>query len=97
MSGFVVTSLRHAAYDARALYEDCARGEAESRIGEQFELWAIAPPGPRWRPISCGLWFSAIAIEVPAVSPSGVNRPFGCRVHGLPEDGTPGPEASRSA
>jgi hypothetical protein len=42
MSGFVVTSLRHAAYDARTLYEDLyyARREAESRIGEQFELWA---------------------------------------------------------
>jgi hypothetical protein len=33
---------RHLAYDARALYEDlyCARGEAENRIGEQFELFA---------------------------------------------------------
>ena len=38
---FVVTSLKRTrvAYDARALYEDlyCARGEAENRIGEQFE------------------------------------------------------------
>ena len=41
---FVVTSLKRTrlAYDARALYEDlyCARGEAENRIGEQFELFA---------------------------------------------------------
>ena len=39
---FVVTSLRNAAWEARALYEDlyCARGEAENRIGEQFELFA---------------------------------------------------------
>jgi hypothetical protein len=39
---YVVTSLRGAAYDARSLYEDlyCARGEAENRIGEQFELFA---------------------------------------------------------
>ena len=39
---YVVTSLRNASWDARALYEDlyCARGEAENRIGEQFELFA---------------------------------------------------------
>ena len=40
---FVVTSLKHARMaDPRALYEDlyCARGEAENRIGEQFELFA---------------------------------------------------------
>ena len=39
---YVVTSLRNAAWNARALYEDlyCARGEAENRIGEQFELFA---------------------------------------------------------
>ncbi len=40
---FVVTSLKHARVaDPRALYEDlyCARGEAENRIGEQFELFA---------------------------------------------------------
>ena len=40
---FVVTSLKctRVAYDARALYEDlyCARGEAENRIGEQFEMF----------------------------------------------------------
>ena len=42
---FVVTSHQthsRVAYDARALYEDlyCARGEAENRIGEQFEMFA---------------------------------------------------------
>ena len=39
---FVVTSLRCAAWEARALYEKlyCARGECENRIGEQFELFA---------------------------------------------------------
>ena len=46
---FVVTSLKHARMaDPRALYEDlyCARGEAENRIGEQFELFADrARPG----------------------------------------------------
>jgi Transposase DDE domain group 1 len=41
---FIVTSLKRTrnALDAGALYEDlyCARGEAENRIGEQFELFA---------------------------------------------------------
>jgi len=39
---FVVTSLKISQWEARALYEDlyCARGEAENRIGEQFELFA---------------------------------------------------------
>ena len=41
---FVVTSLKRSrtAGDARALYEQlyCARGEAENRVGEQFELFA---------------------------------------------------------
>ncbi|MER9874586.1 IS1380 family transposase [Mesorhizobium sp. M0195] len=39
---FVVTSLAKSRWDARALYEElyCARGEAENRIGEQFELFA---------------------------------------------------------
>jgi hypothetical protein len=41
---FVVTSLKctRVGCDARALYEDlyCARGEAENRIGEQFEMFA---------------------------------------------------------
>jgi hypothetical protein len=39
---YVVTTLDTSAWDARSLYEDlyCARGEAENRIGEQFELFA---------------------------------------------------------
>lgn len=39
---YVVTSLSKPAWQARALYEHlyCARGEAENRIGEQFELFA---------------------------------------------------------
>jgi Transposase DDE domain group 1 len=39
---YVVTTLNTSAWDARALYENlyCARGEAENRIGEQFELFA---------------------------------------------------------
>ena len=39
---YVVTTLNTSAWDARTLYEDlyCARGEAENRIGEQFELFA---------------------------------------------------------
>jgi hypothetical protein len=39
---FVVTTLARSRYAAQALYEDlyCARGEAENRIGEQFELFA---------------------------------------------------------
>jgi hypothetical protein len=42
LSRFVVTSLRHAAYDARTLYEElyCARSEAESRHRRAFELCA---------------------------------------------------------
>ena len=39
---YVVTSLRNSAWGAQPLYEDlyCKRGEAENRIGEQFELFA---------------------------------------------------------
>jgi hypothetical protein len=39
---YVVTSFNNAAWKPRDLYEDlyCARGEAENRIGEQFELFA---------------------------------------------------------
>ena len=60
---FVVTSLRRAAYDARALYEDlyCARGEAENRIGEQFELWADRVSSATMAANQLRLWFSAIA------------------------------------
>jgi hypothetical protein len=39
---YVVTSFNNAAWKTRELYEElyCARGEAENRIGEQFELFA---------------------------------------------------------
>jgi len=60
---FVVTSLRRAAYDARTLYEDlyCARGEAENRIGEQFELWADRASSATMTANQLRLWFAAIA------------------------------------
>ncbi len=47
---YVVTSFNNAAWKSRELYETlyCARGEAENRIGEQFELFADrASCGPR--------------------------------------------------
>ena len=61
---FIVTSLkrRHLA-DARALYEDlyCARGEAENRIGEQFELFADRASSATMAANQMRLWFSAMA------------------------------------
>jgi hypothetical protein len=60
---FVVTSLRRAAYDARRLYEDlyCARGEAENRIGEQFELWADRASSATMAANQLRLWFASMA------------------------------------
>ncbi|HEY8853395.1 MAG TPA: IS1380 family transposase [Gemmatimonadaceae bacterium] len=62
---FVVTSLKRTrlAYDARALYEDlyCARGEAENRIGEQFELFADRASSATMTANQLRLWFSAMA------------------------------------
>lgn len=62
---FVVTSLKRTrlAYDARALYEDlyCARGEAENRIGEQFELFADRASCATMPANQLRLWFSAMA------------------------------------
>jgi hypothetical protein len=60
---FVVTSLRRAAYDARRLYEDlyCARGEAENRIGEQFELWADRASSATMAANQLRLWFASIS------------------------------------
>jgi Transposase DDE domain group 1 len=62
---FVVTSLKHSrvAYDARALYEDlyCARGEAENRIGEQFELFADRASSATMQANQLRMWFSAMA------------------------------------
>jgi hypothetical protein len=62
---FVVTSLRQTrqAYDASTLYEDlyCARGEAENRIGEQFELFADRASSATLPANQLRLWFSAMA------------------------------------
>jgi hypothetical protein len=62
---FVVTSLKRTrtAYDARSLYEDlyCARGEAENRIGEQFELFADRMSSATMQANQLRMWFSAMA------------------------------------
>ncbi len=62
---FIVTSLKRSrvAYDARALYEQlyCARGEAENRIGEQFELFADRASSATMQANQLRMSFSAIA------------------------------------
>ena len=62
---FIVTSLKptRTADDARVLYEDlyCARGEAENRIGEQFELFADRASSATLPANQLRLWFSAMA------------------------------------
>ena len=61
---FVVTSLRHARLaDPRTLYENlyCARGEAENRIGEQFELFADRASSATMAANQLRMWFSAMA------------------------------------
>ena len=60
---FVVTSLGRARLTARTLYEDlyCARGEAENRIGEQFELFADRASSATLQANQLRLWFSAMA------------------------------------
>ena len=61
---FVVTSLKRGlAPDARALYEElyCARGEAENRIGEQFELFADRASSATMSANQLRLWLSAMA------------------------------------
>jgi hypothetical protein len=60
---FVVASLKRTRFDARALYEDfyCARGEAENRIGEQFELFADRASSATMQANQLRLWFSALA------------------------------------
>ena len=59
---FVVTSFKRTRYDARALYEDlyCARGEAENRIGEQFEMFADRASSATLQANQLRLWFSAM-------------------------------------
>ncbi len=60
---FVVTSLKHARMaDPRALYEDLACvGEAENRIGEQFELFADRASSATMMANQLRMWFSAMA------------------------------------
>ncbi len=60
---FVVSSLAPSLWDARALYEDlyCARGEAENRIGEQFELFADRTSSHTMAANQLRLWLSAMA------------------------------------
>jgi hypothetical protein len=60
---FVVTSLPAATWRPRALYEDlyCARGEAENRIGEQFELFADRASSATLKANQLRLLFSAMA------------------------------------
>jgi hypothetical protein len=60
---FVVTSLLCTRIAARALYEDlyCARGEAENRIGEQFELFADRASSATMMANQLRMWFSAMA------------------------------------
>jgi len=59
---FVVTSLKRARAPKRALYEDlyCARGEAENRIGEQFEMFADRASSATLQANQLRLWFSAM-------------------------------------
>ena len=51
------------AYDARALYEDlyCARGKAENRIGEQFEMFADRASSATMSANQLRMSFSAMA------------------------------------
>jgi len=59
---FVVTSIKPRRHAARALYEDlyCARGEAENRIGEQFELFADRASSATMQANQLRMWFSAM-------------------------------------
>jgi hypothetical protein len=62
---FIVTSLKctRLGCDARALYEDlyCARGEAENRIGEQFEMFADRASSATMAANQLRMSFSAMA------------------------------------
>jgi hypothetical protein len=64
---FVVTSLRRAEIDARALYEDlyCDRGEVENRIKEQqLDLFADRTSSATMAANQLRLWFAAMAYVV---------------------------------
>jgi hypothetical protein len=63
---FIVTSFEKRprfAEDARTLYEKlyCARGEAENRVGEQFELFADRTSSATMQANQLRLWLSAMA------------------------------------
>ena len=60
---FIVTSFSRRAWRARPLYEQlyCARGEAENRLGEQFELFADRASSATMQANQLRLWFSAMA------------------------------------
>ena len=60
---FIVTSFSRRVWRARPLYEQlyCARGEAENRIGEQFELFADRASSATLQANQLRLWFSAMA------------------------------------
>jgi hypothetical protein len=60
---FVVTSLPRRRYDGKRLYEElyCARGEAENRIGEQFELFADRASSATIAANQLRMWFSGFA------------------------------------
>ena len=67
---FIVTSLERSriaagvrGFDGRRLYEEfyCARGEAENRIGEQFELFADRASSATMAANQLRLWLSAMA------------------------------------
>jgi hypothetical protein len=60
---FVVTSFRPTRIATRVLYEDlyCARGEAENRIGEQFEMFADRASSATLQANQLRLTFSAMA------------------------------------
>jgi hypothetical protein len=60
---FVVTNLPTRAWAPKALYEElyCARGEAENRIGEQFELFADRASSHTLKANQLRLLFSAMA------------------------------------
>jgi hypothetical protein len=60
---FVVTSLTHQEWAARALYEElyCARGDMENRIKEQFSLFADRVSAETMRANQMRLYLSAVA------------------------------------
>ena len=64
---FIVTSLPRRRYDGKRLYEElyCARGEAENRIGEQFELFADRASSATIAANQLRMWFSGYRLYSP--------------------------------